>query len=62
MGIMLWPFAPKAAMSILFYFDIYEEPKLSLLEKLPELNIKKDIKVIFNKISEEKIDEIKKFE
>ncbi len=60
-GIMLWPFAPKAAMDILFYFDIEEEPKLSLLEKFPILNIEKEIKVIFNKISKEKIYEIEKF-
>jgi methionyl-tRNA synthetase len=56
LGILLWPFTPKASMQILSYFGFNSEPILSMLDveaKSIEISSDKEIKRIFSKLSDE---------
>jgi len=59
LGIMLWPFAPDAASKILDYFGVDAQPKIKMLENVPDIDTGKPPKAIFSKITEK---ERKKFE
>ena len=61
LGILLWPFAPKASRNILSYFGIDKDPLLEMLDvEYDKIRIvDKEIKPIFSKLTEE---QKKKFE
>ncbi len=63
-AIMLWPFTPAAAKSILAYYGIKEDPKLEQLNELPALEIDQysEIKPIFKRMDEEQVKELRMFE
>lgn len=60
-GILLWPFAPKASSSILSYFGIENEPNFSMLEDNINLIAGKEIAPIFQKISDDQLAGLGKF-
>ena len=61
LGILLWPFTPKASRNILSYFGIDKDPLLEMLDvEYDKIKIvDKEIKQIFSKLTEE---QKKKFE
>jgi len=61
LGILLWPFTPKASRNILSYFGIDKDPLLEMLDvEYDKIRIvDKEIKQIFSKLTEE---QKKKFE
>ena len=62
LGVLLYPFTPFASSKILGYFGIEGAPTFSLLNSTATLNTGKQVEIIFSKITEKEMEQLKKFE
>lgn len=60
-GILSYPFIPKASHDILDYFGISCNPKMDLFEKEINLNYSKEVIPIFKKATKEQIEKLETF-
>ena len=60
-GILSYPFIPKASSEILSYFNIEGIPKFAQMEDGITVNYEKPVKPLFEKLSKDKIDKLSKF-
>jgi methionyl-tRNA synthetase len=61
MGILLYPFAPKASAELLSYFGIDTEPTLEMLNNKVKPNLDEEPKPIFQKMTNKEIEKLKKY-
>lgn len=61
LGVLLYPFTPKASAKVLSYFPYDKEPTFDLLSGPAKLSHDKAIEPIFSKISEEGIRKMERF-
>ncbi|MCL5262546.1 MAG: class I tRNA ligase family protein, partial [Candidatus Marsarchaeota archaeon] len=61
LGVLLYPFTPKASSDILSYFGIDSAPSFDMLAKLPALDLSKEVRPIFRKVTSSEIAKMEKF-
>lgn len=61
LGVLLYPFSPKASSELLSYFGVEHEPSLSLLDEAAKANLEKEPKPIFQKMTSSEIEKLKKY-
>ena len=61
LGIMLYPFTPKASRKLLAYFGVGEEPSLKMLQYPINLDFNVMPEPLFQKITKSETDKLKKF-
>ncbi len=60
-GILLYPFSPKASAELLSYFGVSSEPTLKMLEDKVRPNLNEEPKPIFHKMTSSEIEKLKKY-
>lgn len=61
LSVLLWPFTPDASMKALSYFGMEKEPLLDDLDNNPKPDFGKEIKPLFNKLTDEQIQKLEKY-
>ncbi len=61
LGVLLYPFTPKASSDILSYFSLDGAPSFDMLAKLPALDFSKEVRPIFRKVTSSEIAKMEKF-
>ncbi len=61
-GVLLYPFTPFAASKVLDYFGIKGMPSLDLLDSDAQFDTRKHVEILFSKITEREMEQLKKFE
>ncbi len=61
LGILLYPFAPKASAELLAYFGIKSEPTLEMLDQKVKPNLEAEPKPIFQKMTGKEIEKLQKY-
>jgi methionyl-tRNA synthetase len=61
LGIMLYPFTPKASQELMSYFGITSEPNIKLLDEKINVDFSKDPKPLFQKMAEKERERLRKF-
>jgi methionyl-tRNA synthetase len=62
LGVLLYPFTPGASSKILGYFNTEGTPSFDMLVSNVNLNTEKRVDIIFSKITENEIGQLRKFE
>ena len=60
-GVLLYPFTPKASVQVLSYFSREGAPTLEMLSALPKLSLGKTVAPIFSKITSAETKKMEKF-
>ncbi len=61
MGVLLYPFTPKASAELLSYFGVDAEPTLKMLEDKVKPDLDPEPKPIFQKMTSSEIEKLKKY-
>ncbi len=61
LGILLYPFTPKASSKLLGHFGISSEPKLELLGNKINIDLEKEPRPIFQKMTSKEINKLRSF-
>lgn len=61
LGVLLYPFTPKASAKLLSYFGVSTEPSFKLLEEKIKPNLEEEPQPLFQKMTSKEIEKLKKY-
>ncbi len=61
LGVMLYPFTPEASRKLLAHFKVVAEPTLALLSGATELDLEREPKPLFSKLTADEMEKLRKY-